>query len=56
MVFDVGGVAGSVKVPVEIGEGELHFVFLFVFVHFLLEYIFFGGSGKVFRLSLGVVS
>lgn len=43
VVFDVGGVAGSVKVPVEIGEGELHFVFLFVFVHFLLEYSFLGG-------------
>lgn len=46
MVFDVGGVACSIEVSVEIGEGELHFVFLFVFVHFILEYSFLGGQAR----------
>ena len=46
VVFDVGAVAGSVEVSVEIGEGELHFVFLFVFVHFLLEYRFLGVQAR----------
>lgn len=46
VVFDVGGVACSIEVSIEIGEDELHFVFLFVFVHFLLEYSFFGGQAR----------
>lgn len=56
VVFDVGGVAGSVEVSIKVGEGELHFVFLFVFCAFFLRVSFFRGSGKVLRLSLGVVS
>lgn len=48
VVFDVGGVACSIEVSVEIGEGELHFVFLFVFVHFILEYSFFGGQARFY--------
>lgn len=28
MVFDVGGITGSVEVSIKVGEGELHFVFL----------------------------
>lgn len=46
MVFDVGGVAGSVEVSIKVGEGELHFVFFFVFVHFSLEYRFLGGRAR----------
>lgn len=48
VVFDVSGIACSVKVSVEISEGELHFVFLFVFVHFFLEYRFLVGQARFF--------
>ena len=46
VVFDVGGVACSIEVSVEIGEGELHFVFLFVFVHFSSGYRFLRGQAR----------
>ena len=46
MVFNVGGVAGSVEVSIKVGEGELHFVFLFVFVHFSSGYRFLRGQAR----------
>lgn len=35
MVFDVGGITGSVEVSIKVGEGELHFVFLCFCAFFL---------------------